>query len=88
MPIIYYVYLSYNNITSFDGFNGNKLQKLNLANNQFQAAPNLSRMELLKEVDLSNNEITTLDMAFIPQSVRKARFSNKQGSALKWKVPE
>ena len=30
-------------------------------------------MELLEEVDLSNNEITTLDMAFIPQSVKKDR---------------
>ena len=66
-------FLSKNNITSFDGFDGNKLQKLNLASNQFQAAPNLSRMEILEEVDLSKNEITTLDMAFIPQSVKKAR---------------
>ena len=30
-------------------------------------------MKFLKEVDLSKNEITTLDMAFIPQSVKKAR---------------
>ena len=30
-------------------------------------------MELLEEVDLSKNEITTLDMAFIPQSVKKDR---------------
>ena len=65
--------LSNNNITSFDDFDGNKLQKLNLASNQFQAAPNLSGMEFLKEVDLSKNEITTLDMAFIPQSVKKDR---------------
>ena len=72
------LFLSNNNITSFDGFDGTKLQKLNLAKNHLQAAPNLSRMELLEQLDLSNNEITTLDMAFLPQSIKKAglRFYN------------
>ena len=65
------LYFSNNNITSFDGFDGSRLKKLNLAKNQFQAAPNLSRMELLEALDLSNNQITTLDMAFLPLSIKK-----------------